>query len=79
MASLIPPTGLTVGSITYTLEEMEGILAHGTPVAGNGLVSLAHQLIAAQLNILGGSTAPASVTLAINQANALIGGLNVPG
>ena len=27
VASLIPPTGLTVGSITYTLEEIEGICA----------------------------------------------------
>jgi large repetitive protein len=78
VALLIPSAGLTVGTVVYTFEEIEGILAH-KPVAGNGLVSLAHQLIAAELNILGGSAAPASVTLAINQANVLIGGLTVPG
>jgi hypothetical protein len=75
--SLIP-SGLTVGTVAYSLGGIEEILAH-KPVAGNGLVSLAHQLIAAQLNILVGSTVPASVPIAIYQANSLIGALNVPG
>jgi hypothetical protein len=39
---------------------------------GNGLVSLAEQLIAAKLNVLNGAPVPASVADAIAQADALI-------
>jgi hypothetical protein len=78
VASLIARGGpLTIGSVSYHFEEIEGILAQ--PVAGNGLVSLAHQLIAAELNIRGGSVAPNSVGMAITEANMIIGSMNVPG
>lgn len=69
-------TSMVLGTVTYTNAQLQAIL--GQPANGNGLVSLAHQLIAAQLNILLGASAPPSVVTAINQANALIGGLIIP-
>jgi len=43
----------------------------------NGLIGLAHQLIAAKLNVASGATCPAAA-LVITQADALIGSLVVP-
>ncbi len=48
------------------------------PVQGNGLMSLAHQLMAAKLNAVAGTTVPFSAAQAIADADALIGGLVVP-
>ncbi|HLP79743.1 MAG TPA: hypothetical protein VK158_03865 [Acidobacteriota bacterium] len=42
-----------------------------TPVAGNAYYQLAHQYMAAKLNVMNGASAPASVTNAITQAEAL--------
>ncbi|MCC6652031.1 MAG: hypothetical protein IT348_12840 [Candidatus Eisenbacteria bacterium] len=71
------PTGsLTLGTVNYSAAQL--LLVFHQPAAGNGLVSLAHQLIAAKLNIANGATAPAAVLLAINQADALIGALVAP-
>lgn len=67
--------GLTLGSASYTAAELESIF--NTPVAGNGLISLAHQLIAAKLNVAHGADASA-VASAIAAADALIGSLIVP-
>jgi hypothetical protein len=67
-----PVTSLTLGSVSYTDLELLSIL--NTPPAGNGLIQLAHQLIAAKLNVATGVTAPA----AIASADALIGALVVP-
>ena len=47
------------------------------PVRGNGLVSLAHQLIAAKLNIAAGAD-PSCIEETIAEADALIGDLVVP-
>ncbi|HEX8530995.1 MAG TPA: hypothetical protein VF646_13280, partial [Cytophagales bacterium] len=69
-----PVSSLTLGSVTYSKEELLQILKK--PVQGNGLVSLAHQLIAAKLNVANGA-APAAVTDAIAAADALIGAKNV--
>jgi hypothetical protein len=69
-------TSLTLGSVTYTQAQLLAILRQ--PARGNGLVSLAHQLIAARLNLLLGVVPPASVTLAVEQADAVIGALVVP-
>jgi len=44
-----------------------------TAPAGNAYYNLAHQYMAARLNILGGATAPAAVTNAIASATALFG------
>jgi len=74
-ASAWPVASLTLGSVSYTKAELLTIL--GTPVQGNGLISLAHQLIAAKLNIVQGAD-PSAASAAIAAADALIGGLVVP-
>jgi hypothetical protein len=63
---------LTLGTVTYTKAELISIL--DTPVGGNGLIALAYQLIAAKLNVANGATS----TSAIAEADALIGGLEIP-
>lgn len=70
-----PVASLVLGSVNYTAAELDLIL--GTPVAGNGLVSLAHQLIAAKLNVAAGAD-PTAAAAAIAAADALIGALVVP-
>ena len=70
-----PRASLQLGARTYAKLELIAIL--NTPVKGNGLVALAHQLIAAKLNIAAGAP-DADVTLAIEHADALIGSLVVP-
>jgi hypothetical protein len=70
-----PVAGLTLGSVAYTDLELQSIF--DTPGGGNGLVALAHQLIAAKLNIANGADG-SSITGAIATADALIGSLVVP-
>jgi hypothetical protein len=67
--------GLLIGSVVYTNLQLQSIF--NTPAAGNGLISLAHQLMAAKLNIANGAD-PTAVSAAIASADALIGGLVVP-
>jgi cysteine-rich repeat protein len=69
-----PVDTLTLGTVSYTRDQLIEILR--TPVAGNGLIQLAHQLIAAKLNIANGGSVEISV--AIDEADALIGDLVVP-
>jgi hypothetical protein len=69
-------SSIALGTVTYSRTQLLDIL--GQPARGNGLVSLAHQLIAARLNLLLGATAPPGVAAAIVQADALIGGRIVP-
>jgi hypothetical protein len=71
-----PVGSVTLGTVNYTQAQL--LLIFNEPAAGNGLLSLAHQLIAAKLNIAQGATAPASVNAAIAAADALIGSLVVP-
>lgn len=70
-----PVTPLTIGSVSYTDLQLQAIF--DKPAAGNGLISLAHQLIAAKLNIANGADGTA-VASAIAAADALIGGLVIP-
>jgi hypothetical protein len=70
-----PVTGLTLGTVNYTDLQLQSIF--NTPAAGNGLISLAHQLIAAKLNVANGAD-DSAVAGAIAAADALIGGLVVP-
>lgn len=70
-----PVGSLMLGTVSYTQAEMLTIYAQ--PVAGNGLIQLAHQLIAAKLNIANGAN-PVSISATIAAADALIGGLVVP-
>ena len=70
-----PVTELQLGNVTYTQEQLLAILHQ--PVRGNGLLILAHQLIAAKLNIAAGAD-PSCIQDAIAEADALIGDLVVP-
>lgn len=70
-----PVSSLTLGSVTYTQAQLLSIL--NAPVKGNGLISLAHQLIAAKLNIADGAS-DTDIATAIADADALIGALVVP-
>jgi len=77
-ANAWPVSVMTIGSVSYTDSELCSIF--NQEVGGNGLISLAHQLIAAKLNTLKASN-PASgggVDTMITQADAMIGGLEVP-
>ena len=70
-----PVSSLKLGSVTYSKEELLAIFK--TPVKGNGLISLAHQLIAAKLNIAAGAS-DSGIKSVIVEADALIGSLVVP-
>ena len=70
-----PVTNLTLGTVNYTQAQLLQIL--NQPVSGNGLVSLAHQLIAAKLNILNGADGTV-VNATIAAADAQIGALVIP-
>lgn len=70
-----PVSTLKLGSVSYTKVELIAILK--APVKGNGLIQIAHQLIAAKLNVAAGAS-DADVKAAIDQADALIGSLVCP-
>ena len=70
-----PVTNLTLGTVNYSAAQLLAIL--GQPTGGNGLISLAHQLIAAKLNIANGADGSV-VNATIAAADALIGGLVIP-
>ncbi|HEU0030095.1 MAG TPA: DUF4215 domain-containing protein [Kofleriaceae bacterium] len=70
-----PVASLSLGGTTYTQAELLSILR--TPVRGNGLIALAHQLIAAKLNIAAGAS-DLEISASIADADALIGSLVVP-
>jgi len=63
-------TSLKLGTISYTDLQLCSIL--NAPAGGNGLLTLAHQLIAAKLNIAKGAD-PSALGTAIADADALIG------
>jgi hypothetical protein len=67
-----PTASLQLGTVTYTATQLLAIF--NQPARGNGLTILAHQLIAAKLNILHGADA-SSVSSTIAAADAMIGGL----
>ena len=70
-----PVSALTLGSRQYTDAELCAIL--NQPAGGNGLLTLAHQLIAAKLNIAAGADGSA-VAASIAAADALIGSNVIP-
>src|SRR4030095_5075397 len=70
-----PVASLTLGTVVSNDLELLAILAH--PAAGNGLIALAHQLIAAKLNVANGSD-DSDVAAAIAAADTLIGNRIVP-
>jgi hypothetical protein len=66
---------ITLGSTPYT--QAEALSIFNTAVKGNGLISLAHQLMAAKLNVANGVVDP-NIGAVITAADALIGTLVVP-
>jgi hypothetical protein len=66
---------MMLGNRPYSEAELCSIF--NTPAAGNGLIALAHQLIAAKLNIANGADGSAAAA-DIAAADALIGGLVIP-
>jgi hypothetical protein len=74
-ASLWPVSTLTLGTVSYTKAQLLSIL--NTPAQGNGLIFLAHQLIATKLNMAAGASGSA-ILATVAAADALIGSLVVP-
>jgi hypothetical protein len=74
-----PVGSLMLGNVTYTAAQLESILQQNVGNGGgaNGLISLAHQLIAAKLNGANGADL-SSISGAITAADAMIGNLVVP-
>lgn len=70
-----PVSSLTLGNVTYTETQLLQIL--NQPAKGNGLITLAHQLIAAKLNIANGAD-PTPIAATIADADAQIGNLVIP-
>jgi hypothetical protein len=70
-----PVDNLDLGTRNYSSTELLSILVKAP--AGNGLIILAHQLIAAKLNVASGADDTA-VAAAITAADALIGSLVIP-
>jgi hypothetical protein len=70
-----PVLTLTLGTVKYSQDQLLSIFQ--ASVGGNGLIALAHQLIAAKLNLAAGASS-AALGSAIADADALIGGLVVP-
>jgi len=66
---------MMLGTVAYAAGDLLAIL--DKPASGNGLIALAHQLIAAKLNVAAGAD-PTTVAGEIATADALIGGLVVP-
>jgi len=64
-----------LGAVSYSESQLLQIL--NRPAQGNGLVILAHQLIAAKLNIANGAD-PTAVQQFVNNADNMVGGLIVP-
>lgn len=69
-----PVVDLALGNNVYTIPQLLTIL--NTPAQGNGLITLAHQLIAAKLNVANGADGSAAA-IAIVSADATIGNLVV--
>jgi hypothetical protein len=70
-----PVQNLTLGAVSYNKLQLLQIL--NRPAQGNGLVILAHQLIATKLNIANGAD-PTAVQQSVIDADGMIGGLIVP-
>jgi N-acetylneuraminic acid mutarotase len=70
-----PVTELQLGNVTYDQQQLLDILHE--PVRGNGLLILAHQEIAAKLNIANGADG-SCIQQTLADADALIGDLVVP-
>jgi hypothetical protein len=70
-----PVLGLQLGNVVYNQADLLAIL--NEPAGGNGLLILAHQLIAAKLNLANGAN-PSFIAATIAAGDALIGNLVCP-
>jgi hypothetical protein len=70
-----PVTSLTLGSVVYNSADLLSILNESS--GGNGLLTLAHQLIAAKLSLANGAN-PTFISSTIAAADAQIGSLVCP-
>jgi hypothetical protein len=70
-----PVEWLILGDRNYSASELCAVLQ--TPASGNGLVAMAHQLIAADLNIANGASAD-TIAATITDANNLVDSLVIP-
>jgi len=66
-----------LGNPAYSYTDLEWLSIFNTPAQGNGLVALAHQLMAAKLNVANGAD-PAALGSAIQDADNLIGSRILP-
>jgi hypothetical protein len=71
-----PVSALTLGTVSYTEKQLLSIL-HTPPAGGDASLILAHQLIAAKLNLAAGSD-PCPIGDVIAAADALIDGHTIP-
>ena len=71
-----PTFSVKLGSVYYSQGQLLDIFDRAAK--GNGLIALAHQLIAAKLNMVNGVAASTTALNAIAQADALIGSRVVP-
>lgn len=71
----LPGSTLALGTTNYTAAQLDSIL--DVPVAGNALLILAHQLIAAKMNVAAGASYAPIIATLINADNA-IGALIIP-
>jgi hypothetical protein len=71
-----PVSNMRLGNVIYS--KNQALVIWNTPAAGNGLISLAHQLMAAKLNIISGAQAPAAVLSAVATADVFINNRIVP-
>ncbi len=71
-----PVSSLRLGNIIYSKTQLIAIF--GQPASGNGLISLAHQLMATKLNQAAGAILPALISNVIATADALSGTKIVP-
>src|SRR5215469_10670327 len=69
-------TGMYLGTVLYTNAQLESILQ--TPVRGDASVALAHQLIAAMLNIATLNTDFTPIQDTLSDANNLLGTGTIP-
>lgn len=74
LLKILVPATMSLGTTAYTAVQLNNIL--DAPVAGNALLILAHQLIAAKLNILAGATNNVFTTIA--NADTAIGAMIIP-
>ncbi|HEU0273011.1 MAG TPA: hypothetical protein VFQ83_00600 [Candidatus Udaeobacter sp.] len=64
-----------LGAVSYNASQLLQIL--NRPAQGNGLITLAHQLIAARLN-MGNGADPTAIQQAAVDADTMVGGLIIP-